>query len=280
MRIETILEKGSARLNEDTLVAQGNLFGVFDGATSLNKTVFENGKTGGFIASSAARSVFATNHFPLVTLADTANQAIHQRMIRHGVDLSRKENLWSTSAAVVRIKDNTLEWVQTGDAQIILIYQDNTHEVLVNREDHDYDTLCLWPGRKKNVSSGKDPAISDQIRKKRAEMNLTYGVLNGELHAMDFLNHGRKSLDQVSTVLLFTDGLSIPSEKPAKKKNFSSLVTLYRDLGLAGLKHHIRRIEKTDPECRRYPRFKPHDDIAAIALQDLSPAGYPKEHRE
>jgi serine/threonine protein phosphatase PrpC len=278
MRIETILEKGSARLNEDTLVAQGNLFGVFDGATSLNKTVFENGKTGGFIASSVASSIFAANHFPLKTLAKTANQSIHRHMVRHGVDLTRKENLWSTSAAVARIKDNTLEWVQTGDAQIILIYQDNTHEVLVDREDHDYDTLCLWPGRKKNVSSGTDPGISEQIRKKRAEMNLTYGVLNGEPHAMDFLNHGRKSLDQVSTVLLFTDGLSIPSEKPAKKKNFSSLVTLYKELGLAGLKHHIRRIEKTDPECRRYPRFKPHDDIAAIALQDLSPAGYPKEH--
>lgn len=43
MKIETILEKGSARLNEDTLVVQGNLFGVFDRATSLNKTVFEKG---------------------------------------------------------------------------------------------------------------------------------------------------------------------------------------------------------------------------------------------
>ncbi len=278
MKIETILEKGSARLNEDTLLAQGNIFGVFDGATSLNKTVFENGKTGGFIASAAASSVFATNHFPLKTLAHKANRSIHQHMIRHGVDLTRKENLWSTSAAVVRIQDNTLEWVQTGDAQIILFYQDNTHEVLVDREDHDYDTLCLWPGREKNGSSSTDPTISEQIRKKRAEMNLTYGVLNGEPHAMDFLNHGREPLDQIDTVLLFTDGLSIPSEKPAKKKDFTPLVTLYRTLGLAGLKHRIRQIEKTDPECRRYPRFKTHDDIAAIAVHDLSPAGHPKEH--
>ncbi|MEX1301716.1 MAG: hypothetical protein AB1Z38_07920 [Desulfotignum sp.] len=272
MKIETILEKGSARLNEDTLVAQGNLFGVFDGATSLNKTVFENGKTGGFLASSAASSVFATNHFPLKTLAHTANRSIHRHMVRHGVDLSRKENLWSTSAAVVRIRDNTLEWVQTGDAQIILIYHDNTHEVLVDREDHDYDTLCLWPGRKKNGPSGTDPGISEQIRKKRAEMNRTYGVLNGEPYAMDFLAHGRKSLDQVSTVLLFTDGLSIPSEKPAKKKDFSSLVNLYRDLGLTGLKHRIRQIETTDPECRRFPRFKTHDDIAAIAIHGMTAA--------
>ena len=278
MKIETILEKGSARLNEDTLVAQDNIFGVFDGATSLNETVFENGKTGGLIASSAASSVFAANHFPLKALAHTANQSIHQHMIRHGVDLTRKENLWSTSAAVVRIKDDTLEWVQTGDAQIILIYQDNTHEVLVDREDHDYDTLCLWPARGKNAPSGTDARISEQIRKKRAEMNRTYGVLNGEPHAMDFLNHGQKSLDQVNTVLLFTDGLSIPSEKPAKKKDFSHLVTQYRELGLAGLKHRIRQIEETDPACLRYPRFKIHDDIAAIALQDLSPAGQTEEH--
>ncbi|MFO7913397.1 MAG: hypothetical protein R6V15_14650 [Desulfotignum sp.] len=279
MKIETILEKGSARLNEDTLVAQGNIFGVFDGATSLNKTVFEKEKTGGFIASSAARSVFATNHFPLKALAHTANQSIHQHMVRHGVDLTRKENLWSTSAAVVRIQDNhTLEWVQTGDAQIILIYHDNTHEVLVDREDHDYDTLCLWPARGENAPSGTDVRISQQIRKKRAEMNLTYGVLNGEPRAMDFLHHGSESLDQVKTVLLFTDGLSLPSEKPAKKKNFTPLVTLYRDLGLAGLKHRIRQIERTDPECRRFPRFKTHDDIAAIAVQDLSPAEHPKEY--
>ncbi len=39
-------------------------------------------------------------------------------------------------------------------------------------------------------------------------MNLTYGVLNGEPRAMDFFNHGRKSLDQVKTVILFTDDLS------------------------------------------------------------------------
>ncbi|MEX1300437.1 MAG: hypothetical protein AB1Z81_15665, partial [Desulfotignum sp.] len=80
------------------------------------------------------------------------------------------------------------------------------------------------------------------------------------------------SLDQVSTVLLFTDGLSIPSEKPAKKKDFSSLVNLYRDLGLTGLKHRIRQIETTDPECRRFPRFKTHDDIAAIAIHGMTAA--------
>jgi len=41
MKIETIVEKGSNRLNEDNLVVEDNLFEVFDGATSLDKAFFE-----------------------------------------------------------------------------------------------------------------------------------------------------------------------------------------------------------------------------------------------
>ncbi|HKK91115.1 MAG TPA: hypothetical protein VJ936_06930, partial [Desulfobacteraceae bacterium] len=278
MKCETILEKGSSSLNEDNLIVNGNLFGVFDGATSLDKTLFEKGKTGGFLASFAARSVFKTNHFPLVKLADGANQAIYSRMLHHDVDLTQKENLWSTSAAVIRIQNRTLEWVQTGDAYIILIFHDNTHKVLVEQADHDYETLCLWKARGKNGPSGTDTRLVDQIRKKRAEMNRTYGVLNGDPQAMDFLNHGRESLDQVKTVLLFTDGLSIPAEKPEKKKNFASLVTLYQHLGLAGLKNRIRQMENRDPECCVYPRFKTHDDIAAIAIENVDEAIDMKEN--
>ena len=270
MKFEYILEKGSGKLNEDHLIAEGNIFGVFDGATSLDQKTFENGKTGGFLASSAARSVFIKNHFPLVELAKGANKAIYHRMLDHGVDLTRKENLWSTSAAVIRIKDNMLEWVQTGDAYIILMFNDNTHKVLVEQDDHDYETLCLWPAKQKHCTSGAETLLAEQIRKKRGEMNLTYGVLNGEDKACDFLHHGRESLDQVREVLLFTDGLSIPTETPEKKRNFAPLVRLYQALGLAGLKNRIRQMEDLDPECSIYPRFKPHDDIAAIAIQDLA----------
>lgn len=268
MKFEYILEKGTGRLNEDHLIAEGNIFGVFDGATSLDQKTFENGQTGGFLASSAAKSVFIKNHFPLVDLAKGANKAIYCRMMDHGVDLTRKENFWSTSAAVIRIKDRMLEWVQTGDAYIILIFHDNTHKVLVEQDDHDYETLCLWPAKQKHGASEANGLLTDQIRKKRCEMNLTYGVLNGEDKACDFLHHGHEPLDQVREVLLFTDGLSIPTEIPEKKRNFTPLVRLYQDLGLAGLKNRIRQIEALDPECSRYPRFKPHDDIAAIAIQD------------
>ncbi|WDP88974.1 MAG: protein phosphatase 2C domain-containing protein [Desulfobacter sp.] len=282
MEIRYILEKGTAEINEDCLVIQDNIFGVFDGATSLTgRTRFE-GKTGGMIASQTAKSVFRRNHYPLKQLACEANDKIMDQMVRHGVNVTRRENLWSTSAAVVRIKDRQLEWIQTGDAFIILIHGDDSHRVLVDREDHDHETLTLWkklvqkqisrpPGR----LNGNDPengipalkrALAPQIKKVRLGMNKNYGVLNGEKKAEHFLNQGKVSLEGVREVLLFTDGLSMPRETPEKHKDFTPLVKDYLSLGLDGVKERIRNKEKTDPQCLAFPRFKCHDDIAAIAV--------------
>jgi hypothetical protein len=67
-------------------------------------------------------------------------------------------------------------------------------------------------------------------------------------------------------VLLFTYGLDVPCETPQRRKDFSSLVEMHRELGLAGLCDHVRSLEAADPHIERYPRFKRHDDIAAIAI--------------
>jgi len=284
--VRTILEKGTAPVNEDCLVARDNIFGVFDGATSLDKRTFGQGRTGGRLAAEAAMSVFRCNHFPLYELAGQANDEIMDQMKRHGVDISRKENLWSTSAAVVRINGNSLEWVQAGDAMILVIYHDGSHNVLAERHNHDYKTLCLWrnlirdqPGAEKDTWSGSDLAetrakvslarekLAGQIRRVRSQMNVTYGVLNGEKAAKGFLSHGTRSLAHVRHILLFTDGLTIPSPVPDQKKDYSALVDRFLALGLNGLKTSIRRTEETDPFCLVFPRFKCHDDIACIAIR-------------
>ncbi|MBP9598484.1 MAG: protein phosphatase 2C domain-containing protein [Desulfobacter sp.] len=279
IEVQTILEKGTAVQNEDFLVIQDNILGVFDGATSLNSRKFGRDRTGGTIASRTAGAVFKKNHFPLNQLAFQANDAIMAQMISNGVDTSRTENLWSTSAAVVRIKAQSLEWVQAGDAVIILIYENGSHRVLVNREDHDHETLTLWkelvrthlpqdhqtdPQQIIDMMRGK---LAHQIRKVRSGMNITYGVLNGEKTAEAFLNQGEEPLDRVAHLLIFTDGLSIPQPEPEPHKDFTDLVKTYLNLGLEGLKQMIRSQEKKDPHCLAFPRFKCHDDIAAIAVR-------------
>lgn len=266
LKIEHILEKGSGRINEDALVMEKNLFGVFDGATSVDRAFFNMKKTGGMIASNIACSVFSKNHYPLLDLARVANRAILNEMIAHKVDFSARERMWSTSAAVVRIRNHEIEWFQTGDSYIIVIYGDNSFKVFTEKDDHDYETLAMWKSMAKHCSVHIGEALSEQIKKVRLEMNSSYGVLNGEKEAEKFLMTGVESMDKVKRILLFTDGLHIPERIPEKKKNFDDLVTCYLSFGLMGLKNHVRGLEKIDPDCKTFPRFKCHDDIAAISI--------------
>lgn len=266
MLVDSIFEKGTGEINEDFYCRSGNLFGVFDGATSLSEIVFENSYTGGFLASNIVGKTFAKNNRPLLELAEKANRGIANAMVERGVNPGQRENLWCTSAAVLRVHEETFEWVQSGDCLILVIFEDDTHEVLIEGFDHDQKTLQLW----KEISETSDDtlmdAMRDQIIKVRSEMNITYGVLNGEQEALRFLNHGEKSLKGVKSIVLFTDGLFIPKEDPAETPDFDLFTQLFQEGGLTHLKNYIRAIEETDRECRVYPRFKAHDDIAAIAL--------------
>ena len=141
MKIEHILEQGSGAGNEDYLIMDRGLFGVFDGSTSLDGARYENGQSGGALASSIAGQVFLRNNASLFSLGVEANSAIRTRMQSCRVDLSCRRSLWSTSAAVVRLRDNAVEWFQTGDSQVVFIDKDGGFRVAAKRKDHDYPTL-------------------------------------------------------------------------------------------------------------------------------------------
>lgn len=267
MKTSVIHEQGSGRINEDTYTLNGNIFGVFDGATSLTRATYDGNKTGGFLASTIARDTFLKNNDSLKTLAKKANSAIFEKMLENGVDVSDKSSLWSTSCAVVRIKGDSIEWVQTGDSLILMIYEDGTYHIPITDYDHDSETLLMW---KKMAGFAGEQKIFDllgeQIRKIRAGMNISYGVLNGETEFSRFLNVGKIPSQHVKHILLFTDGLFLPSKDPEKEPDFDTFVRIFREGGLTALRDHVRSIEQSDPQCKAYPRFKPHDDIAAISI--------------
>ena len=266
MRIDSIFEKGTGVMNEDFHCTHGNLFGVFDGATSLSPATFQDGRTGGFLAANIAGQSFSDMRKPLPDLARQANAAILDAMQDSGVDLGDKANRWCTSAAVVRVNEHDFEWAQIGDCLIMLIRADGSHQVIPPRFDHDLETLNMW----KEVACGTDApilsALHDQILHVRRQMNVTYGVLNGEEAAMSFLNHGSMPLESIDHILLFSDGLFIPKSDPTERADFTLFASLYMDGGLSHLRDHIREIEAADATCRAYPRFKAHDDIAAISI--------------
>jgi serine/threonine protein phosphatase PrpC len=264
--VETITEKGSAALNEDVILQENNVFGVFDGATSLHSDNLPAGMTGGLIAAQTAAESFRLETGDLVSRAEEANRKIGAAAGSAQLTGTEKYRLWSTSAAVVRVEESYFDFCQIGDCLILVVRNDGSFTLLTPDTAHDRETLSLWKNSHVPAGITIHELLSKQIRAIRNKMNVFYGGLNGEPEAVHFLRHGRESLDGVQSVLLFTDGLFLPKEDPHQLDNWSLFVDLYVSGGLAAIHEEVRSLELLDPGCRLYPRFKAHDDIAAIAI--------------
>jgi hypothetical protein len=266
LKIDWLYKKGSGALNEDAYFLDGRMVGVFDGATALNGSLYEDGKTGGYYASRLARDTFRAGDAPLLKLTHRANRRILKAMQQRGVDLRHKENLWCTSLAVVHVGTDEFEWVQSGDSLILTIDGDHNYQVLVPDHCHDLETLCMW----RDMAACGTPAIFESLKEQiiavRRRVNVTYGALNGESEALDFISRGRRHLAGIRHILLFTDGLFIPQEYPEHGHRLDMLVERFLGGGLQAVYQYVNKLQTSDPLCRRYPRFKPHDDIAAVAI--------------
>jgi len=261
---QSLLEQGSGEFNEDALLVQNNLFGVFDGASCLKGELYR-GKTGAWWASHLARATFSANDDSLDILAGRANRAIAKGMILSEVDMTDRLQLWSTSGAVVRVAEDKLEYAQIGDALILCIYENGTFRLPVHYRNHDRETLDQWQMFNQLGFENVRELMTPQIEKVRLRMNRDYGVLNGEAGMEQFLFSGTFPVEGLAHLLIFTDGLHLPSTQDGQL-DLAGIVDCYLRGGLSGLHKTVRGIERVDPDCRRFPRFKVHDDIAAVAL--------------
>ncbi len=268
MHIQTIHQPGSARrVNEDSILVKSPIFGVFDGASGLVSYVNDHGQTGALIASALASSTFsAAGSYPLTTVAIKANHRIKTAMNLVEVDTTDKTALWATSAAVVRLEEHTFDWFQIGDSLILVILKDASFRLLVTDYDHDLETMKLWrrfaDQQIENIREIIEPFDLDVTRKR----NIDYGVLDGEVAAEKFFNHGTESLYCVAHILIFTDGLFLPKKNPEEPDDWKTFVDLFLQGGLEKIQKYVREKEMDDPRCWKYPRFKQHDDMGAIAL--------------
>jgi len=79
MKVDFVFDEGSSK--EDTYLIGKNIFGVFDGANSINKFFDESGKPAGLIAASIVRDEFAKNIDSLKGTAISSNDKLRERML-------------------------------------------------------------------------------------------------------------------------------------------------------------------------------------------------------
>lgn len=267
MTVTHLTDKGSGAINEDQYLITPNLFGVFDGATGLIKYFDAKGNTGGLLAAQTAKEIFKKNQEkPFVDSVREISEVIMKRMKEASIDTKDKAGLWTTSASIVRFRDGSIEYMQIGDSPIVFVEKSGGLQVL--EKDHDLETMRLW---KHLADEGvkdirNDERLEKQVLNVRREANTTYGVLNGENEALNFIRQERIPKKDVKYIIIFSDGMIIPQEDPDKPKNFESVVRLFEKGGLEEVKNYIRQLENSDPNSLTYPRFKPHDDLTAIAI--------------
>lgn len=270
---ETLLEQGSGPVNEDMLATVNRLSIVCDGATTLHSAQRQSAAqptSGGQKAAGITASVFSGDpERNLLDSARRANELIRKAMIEKGLDLLEREQLWSTSFAAVQVNEDSIAWCQTGDCMILLIHRDGGAQLLTELPGQDREVLKTWQQIGARSSGTIQQNLAAEIAAVRGKMNKEFGVLNGENEALKFVSSGTVEADQISDVLLFSDGLFPPSTSPDNLFDAERFVQLYKRGGLKHIRNHVRSLQKDDPGCYRYPRFKMYDDISGVALKRL-----------
>src|SRR3989338_6551036 len=144
MRVATVYQKGSGMVNEDALLARGNLFVVVDGASSIVPWKNKKGETGGFLAARIVKHTFSSGRGTLRANLARANKEIAEQMECQQVDAKKKENRWCAAVAAVRLRGSAGEFISIADCLVLLIFKNYICKLLVNDYDHDQETLHKW----------------------------------------------------------------------------------------------------------------------------------------
>lgn len=283
MKIQTISTQGNGVWNEDSIIVNDiiQLYGVIDGATSLEPYRGLGGETGGYLAAQLIAKTITNmsqdnvgQKLSLPTMLLQANLRLRSEMLKAGVDVNRKEQLWSACALLVRVHDTFVDFAHAGDCMLIAMYEDGTIR-LVTRDQLevvDRPTRQLWAEGVASGLTSRDELwqlVMSQIHAGRALMNTIngYSVLNGEPELADHMEYGRISRAQLTSLFLFSDGLIDPQREHSLEEDLRQIVLRVKSMGLENYIQWLIQVEESDPACLKFPRVKKSDDKTAIYLE-------------
>lgn len=146
------------------------------------------------------------------------NRILQEKMKAYDVDITKKEQLWSTCIAVVHITDETIQYAQLGDCMIVATFRDGTVQVLTK------DTVKGISRRakkkreedRKNSLSVPGEHVFNDIREQLmynrylANMPNGYSVANGMPEAVALIQQGTLPRAEVTDIFICSDGLFHP----------------------------------------------------------------------
>lgn len=277
-KIQTISKRGRGILNEDAIILNhtAGLYGVLDGVSSLVPYVNGNNETGGFIAANLVKTYFEslTHSTNLRNHIITVNNLLRDKMMEQNINVEQKEELWGTALAIVRLQDDGVEYIQTGDCMILVVYEDGEVRPLTRTQVSHLEAkaLAIWQAGIDNglkTQSELYETVADTLKRNRYSSNLEggYGVLNGEENVVRFLEYGKINSTCLTHIIVLSDGLFLPeSLAPSQGSYWRYTAEIILEKGIVQYTNDLIALEESDPECIRYARFKKSDDKTALLM--------------
>jgi len=281
-KVQSGTQKGIGDLNEDALVLNeaGQVYGVIDGVSSMEKFLDGEKRTGGYIAAQLAVShLLKVSQGQDLTLKEAvlaANLELRNRMEAEGIEVSCNWKLWSAVFAVVQIHSTYFDYVQCGDCMIFVEYNDQSIRVLTHNQVEPFDTLILNKKQELlELGHTKEEVLSQLFSLSASNRGMAntlegYSVMNGDPAFGDFMEGGRISLANVRRIYAVTDGLFHHIEASDDPLKWNKLIKEINKRGLDHYMDHLTCVEEQDPFCLHFPRHKKSDDKTAVIIEFLS----------
>ncbi len=247
---------GSSQPNEDWAAVSPTIGVILDGVT-----VFDQSQTGchhgtPWYVSKLGTHLFATASDPAVTLADALARAIKDVAALHA-DTCDLEKIGAPSAAVgaVRLGEDSVDYLVLADVTILL---ETVEGLSVISDDRVVDTVSDLEGQEN---------IGAQVMERRARYRNQsggYWVAAADPSIAEHTITGHIRHAGLRNAVLMTDGAA-RLVTPFAQTDWRGLLALAVGSSVASAIERVRSLEASDPDGKRWPRFKRSDD-ATIAV--------------
>jgi len=278
LAVTAVTKAGGTGINEDAFVANAAaaVYGVVDGVSAMEKRMWEGNRTAGEMAAKMLAEMMEAGT-PDLDLKETvmrANAALRARMEAEGVDLENKAMLWGAVFAIFRVRERTIEYVQSGDCMLFARYGDGSVRALTRNRVAALDLVTLNLKRELAERGGLDAEeIGARLRRQsmanreRANRPDGYSVMNGDPELAFEMEHGTISRSDIRRLYAVTDGMFHFIENSDDPLKWDRLVDELDELGLERYIGKLVEEENLDPDCAKHPRHKKSDDKTAVVVE-------------
>lgn len=262
--VRTAGRRGPDRPTEDRIFRAGNAIILLDGASQPDS----GDRDGGWYAETLGKAIHQRlSAQPLGDLAAVLADAIGATAETHGLEPGQSP---SATVSIVRWGDHHVDVLVLGDSPVVVLTPDGTVRQI--RDDRLKDVG--QPLRRQLAAAG-GLGLSDHnrwrelIQAERAARNRTGGYWIAEALPAAATHARRRQWDRadVATVLVMSDGVSAGVDRYATPPDWPTAFAIARK-SPEDLVELVHTAEASDPDGRRWPRSKRHDD-KAVALLEL-----------